>query len=82
MTGKQSHCGYCGAPFTAPLWPRKCNRCGTTSYRNPIPVVVVILPVGNGIIVIRRWDRAGKGDTDPAGRLHGHQGDLAGGRSP
>jgi len=70
MTGKQSHCGYCGAIFPAAGWPRKCSRCGNSSYRNPIPVVVVILPAGDGIIVIRRGIEPAKGTlTLPGGYM-------------
>src|SRR5512142_1460613 len=55
-----SHCSYCGAPFPpdAP-WPRTCAACGSTSFRNPLPVAVVLLPVilsptQTGILAIRR----------------------------
>lgn len=70
MTGKQSHCGYCGAPFTIANWPRRCLQCGTTTYRNPIPVVVVILPAGDGVIVIRRGIEPARGTlTLPGGYM-------------
>jgi ADP-ribose pyrophosphatase YjhB (NUDIX family) len=35
-------------------WPRHCAGCGNTTYRNPIPVVVVLVPVPAGIVVVRR----------------------------
>lgn len=44
MAAKGSHCSYCGAKFHVEAWPRKCG-CGNESYRNPTPVVVVIVPV-------------------------------------
>ncbi|MEZ4384396.1 MAG: NUDIX domain-containing protein [Nannocystaceae bacterium] len=50
-----AHCGSCGAPFAADAtWPRRCARCGQTTYRNPIPVAVVLLPVAAGLLVVRR----------------------------
>ncbi|WP_328314042.1 NUDIX domain-containing protein [Streptomyces sp. NBC_00442] len=58
-----SHCGACGTPYgtssDAPGgWPRSCTACGTTAYRNPLPVAVALLPVtdarGGGLIVITR----------------------------
>jgi 8-oxo-dGTP pyrophosphatase MutT (NUDIX family) len=53
------HCSYCGAAFAqgAP-WPRVCAACGETTWRNPLPVAVTLLPVdtgeGRGIVVVRR----------------------------
>lgn len=71
MRQNQSHCGYCGAHFGAAPWPRKCEACGNTTYRNPIPVVVVILPVGDGIIVIRRGIEPARGTlTLPGGYMN------------
>ncbi|MEW1724937.1 NUDIX domain-containing protein [Streptomyces sp. NPDC093109] len=41
-----SHCGGCGTPYLTPAgWPRTCAACGTTAYRNPLPVAVGLLPV-------------------------------------
>jgi ADP-ribose pyrophosphatase YjhB (NUDIX family) len=58
---KDSHCSSCGAAFPPdPGWPRTCADCGTTAYRNPLPVAVALLPVrdraggGTGLVVIRR----------------------------
>lgn len=58
-----SHCAACGAPYAASVlhtaaWPRPCSACGTTAYRNPLPVAVALLPVtdeaGGGLVVITR----------------------------
>ncbi|MFE7618816.1 NUDIX domain-containing protein [Streptomyces sp. NPDC057496] len=54
-----SHCGGCGAPYAeAAGWPRTCAACGSTAYRNPLPVAVALLPVtdpdGTGLVVITR----------------------------
>ncbi|MEU4263457.1 NUDIX domain-containing protein [Streptomyces sp. NPDC025273] len=60
---KDSHCGNCGAPYSAgpsapTAWPRTCASCGHTAYRNPLPVAVALLPVtgraGTGLVVITR----------------------------
>ena len=52
---KDSHCSYCGSRFTinAP-WPRRCTTCGKFTYKNPLPVAVVLLPIAGGLVVIRR----------------------------
>ena len=55
MSRKHAHCGYCGSPYTPEqTWPRLCAGCNEISYRNPLPVVVTVLPVDDGVLVIRR----------------------------
>lgn len=55
MFEKNSRCSYCGSGFqTAEPWPKICQQCGNTSYLNPIPVVVLLVPVGEGLVVARR----------------------------
>lgn len=55
-----SHCTYCGSPFADGTgWPRTCGSCGHTSFRNPLPVCVVLVPVdgnpgGQGVLAVRR----------------------------
>src|SRR5207244_10310646 len=60
---KNSHCSYCGAGFAddAP-WPRRCASCGNASYLNPLPVAVLLQPVDDGLLAIRRA-------LPPVGRL-------------
>ena len=56
MPAPFSHCSFCGHSFSddAP-WPRTCASCGNVSYRNPLPVAVVVLPVaGRGVVCVRR----------------------------
>jgi ADP-ribose pyrophosphatase YjhB (NUDIX family) len=58
MTGPAafSHCSFCGHRFPEDVgWPRTCTACANVSYRNPLPVVVVVLPVGDsGVLMVRR----------------------------
>jgi len=55
MHAQHSHCSYCGHPFEAnQAWPRLCAACGNTSFVNPLPVSVVLLPVDEGLLVVRR----------------------------
>lgn len=53
---KNSHCGYCGAAFAPEQpWPRRCPVCENVTYRNPLPVSVVLLPIGaDGLLLVRR----------------------------
>lgn len=71
MAEKHSHCSYCGSGFPpAAPWPRQCHNCGNSSYLNPIPVVVVLLPAGDGIIVVRRGIEPARGTlTLPGGYM-------------
>ncbi len=60
---KNSHCSYCGSAFPVGLaWPRRCPACHHVTYRNPLPVSVVLLPVDDGLLLIRRTQepQAGK----------------------
>lgn len=57
---QHSHCSYCGSAFPVDAgWPRTCPGCGETSWLNPLPVAVVLLPVRQasdalGVVVVRR----------------------------
>ena len=66
-----SHCSYCGRRFPAQSsWPRQCGGCGNRSYLNPLPVAVVLMPVGDGLVVIRRNTEPRKGTlTLPGGYI-------------
>lgn len=48
------YCAYCGQRFAAEPWPRTCRACSHVSYLNPLPVVVVLVPVDDGLLAIRR----------------------------
>lgn len=71
MSEKYSHCSYCGSRFAATEpWPRTCRSCGNKTYRNPLPVVVVLLPVNKSLVVIRRNIEPSKGTlTLPGGYI-------------
>lgn len=57
-----AYCSFCGAKFAADApWPRTCERCGNVSYRNPLPVSVVLQPVDGGLLAVRRTINPGKG---------------------
>jgi ADP-ribose pyrophosphatase YjhB (NUDIX family) len=52
---RNSHCSFCGTAFaTGQPWPRSCSGCGNTSYLNPLPVAVMVLPVDDGLLMVRR----------------------------
>lgn len=56
------YCTHCGTAFGDPAAsPRTCASCGITTWDNPIPVVVVLVPVGDGLLVVRRGIEPGAG---------------------
>lgn len=54
-------CNFCGAPHTAERWPKACPTCRQTTYRNPAPVVVVLLPCQGGVVVVQRGIEPARG---------------------
>lgn len=59
---RNSHCSFCGHPFASQQpWPRVCVNCQSVSYLNPLPVAVMIVPVGEGVMVVRRGVEPRKG---------------------
>jgi ADP-ribose pyrophosphatase YjhB (NUDIX family) len=67
---KDRHCSHCGQEFAVLSWPRQCSACCQTTWRNPLPVGVVLLPVGEGILLIRRGEEPQKGQLAlPGGHL-------------
>jgi ADP-ribose pyrophosphatase YjhB (NUDIX family) len=58
---RNAHCSFCGAPFPDVEFPRTCAACGNTTYVNPLPVAVLILPVGGGVLLVRRSLADGRG---------------------
>ena len=59
-TRRQTHCAFCGTRFAdRDDWPRDCPGCGETTWRNPTPVGVALLPVRDtdgtvALVVARR----------------------------
>jgi ADP-ribose pyrophosphatase YjhB (NUDIX family) len=59
---KDTHCSYCGYPHgNRHAWPRLCPNCKNLTYRNPLPVVVALVPVESGLITVRRSKPPGLG---------------------
>lgn len=51
---KNTCCSFCGHRFPDGAFPKKCAGCDTTTWLNPIPVIVVLVPVGQGLVGVRR----------------------------
>lgn len=69
MTGGrvERFCAFCGVSFaTVKDWPRSCAGCGETTWRNPLPVAVAIVPVVSndrvGLLTVRRAIEPHKGE--------------------
>ena len=61
MVRARRHCGGCGMTAGAGTFPRTCTRCGLVTYVNPLPVAVLLQPVDDGLVVVRRGEGAGRG---------------------
>ncbi len=59
---KDSYCSYCGIRFENFIWPRTCVSCRNITYKNPLPVAVLLAPVNDGILLIRRGITPGLGE--------------------
>ena len=56
------YCSFCGGPHTdLSRWPRHCSVCGQEHWRNPIPVSVLLVPVDEGVLTVRRNIPPGQG---------------------
>lgn len=52
---KDSYCSYCGTSFgKVTSWPRKCKGCSFITWKNPLPVGVLLIPVDSGLLLVRR----------------------------
>jgi ADP-ribose pyrophosphatase YjhB (NUDIX family) len=53
---RHSHCHFCGHRYDSEQpWPKLCRACGQTTYRNPLPVAVAVVPITNrGVLLVRR----------------------------
>lgn len=72
---RDSFCSYCGAAFPDGLsWPRVCAQCTQVTYRNPLPVAVVLQPVGDGLLCIQRGITPKRGEwAFPGGFIELHE---------
>lgn len=52
---RNSHCSFCGGRYPPEAgWPRICAICSKTTYRNPLPVAVLLVPTSAGLLAVRR----------------------------
>jgi len=65
MHGKHAHCSWCGTRFAQATWPRTCSRCQHQTFLNPLPVAVLVQPVDDGVLLIRRGE-SGRGHRELA----------------
>lgn len=66
MSKPHQFCNHCGTHFLSKAWPRPCAHCEQITYRNPLPVVVVMVPVRApqgycGVLAVRRGINPDKG---------------------
>lgn len=54
-------CSYCGVRYSSETWPRTCEACLNTTWRNPIPVAALLVRASGGLLVVRRNIEPAKG---------------------
>lgn len=62
MTRPFDFCPRCGSQLDADPWPMTCDACETTHYANPAAVAVLLQPVGDGLLTVRRDIDPGRGE--------------------
>lgn len=67
-------CNACGNELAGDGYPKRCSRCGLEIWANPIPVGVSLVPIENGLLVVRRGIPPQIGKlTLPGGFLEPHE---------
>ncbi|MGM0558366.1 MAG: NUDIX domain-containing protein [Myxococcota bacterium] len=61
MTRSFDYCPTCGEAIEQNDWPLDCVACSTTHYASPDPVAVLLQPVGDGLLTVRRDIDPGRG---------------------
>ncbi len=55
MNAPNTCCHFCGTKFPDTThYPRRCPGCAAEVWANPIPVAVALVPVGAGLLAVRR----------------------------
>lgn len=56
-SGRHAFCSWCGSRFgSRDPWPRTCTHCRHVTFLNPLPVAVLVQPVDDGVLLIRRGE--------------------------
>lgn len=62
MHKQHTFCSFCGVRYPdVAIRPLTCDTCGNITWLNPAPVAVVLLPVDDGVLTVRRAINPGKG---------------------
>lgn len=51
---KDAFCSFCGHSFGEARYPKVCVSCGKWTHKQPRPVAVVLVPVRDSLLVVRR----------------------------
>ena len=74
MNPPNSFCHFCGTALAEGPYPRTCAGCKAQIWANPIPVAVMLVPIGGGLLVIRRAIPPGVGKLAlPGGFVELHE---------
>jgi len=57
MAATNRFCSECGSLYEKLVWPRVCDSCKHEEWRNPKPVVILLVPIfPGGLLTVRRND--------------------------
>ncbi|WNJ16049.1 NUDIX domain-containing protein [Pontibacter sp. G13] len=76
MTHLPKFCEACGSDRLTSLTATStlCLACQHTTYRNPLPVVLAIVPVDDGVLLVKRGEESGYGSwAFPGGFLEANE---------
>jgi len=76
---RDSFCSFCGHPFGDVSYPKVCGACSKWAHNHPRPVTAALVPVREGLLVVRRAFEPSKGLLNlPAGYMEiGESWDVA-----
>ncbi len=69
MKGKHRYCHQCGTAYDLEEtgWPKTCRECKLVVFGNPTPVVNVICPLGERVLLVKRGVEPARGSWAFAG---------------
>lgn len=59
---RDTYCSFCGQPFATGGYPKRCQNCKQWTYLNAPAVGIGIVPINDGLLMVRRASAPGIGE--------------------